>query len=182
MLLERCSPGTPLRNLGEPEQDEIIAKLLRELWREPPKSHRFRPLAEMIASWSVQTREAMDQWSDQSLVEEGLIAFAELAGSDTPAVLLATDLHAGNVLRAERAKWLVIDPKPFVGDPCYDATQHLLNCRERMSEKPLDTVQRFAGLLDIEEARLRQWTFARFAVNYGEDSASMSKVAAKLAG
>lgn len=26
-------------------------------------------------------------------------------------VLLATDLHAGNVLRAEREPWLVIDPK-----------------------------------------------------------------------
>ena len=24
--------------------------------------------------------------------------------------------------------WLVIDPKPFVGDPAYDATQHLFNC------------------------------------------------------
>jgi streptomycin 6-kinase len=31
-------------------------------------------------------------------------------------VLLATDLHAGNVLRAQRQPWLVIDPKPFVGD------------------------------------------------------------------
>jgi len=38
-------------------------------------------------------------------------------------VLLATDLHAGNVLRSERKPWLVIDPKLFIGDPAYDATQ-----------------------------------------------------------
>jgi len=44
-------------------------------------------------------------------------------------VLLATDLHAGNVLRAQREPWLVIDPKPFLGDPAYDATQHLFNSR-----------------------------------------------------
>jgi len=39
-------------------------------------------------------------------------------------MLLATDLHAGNVLPAAREPWLVIDPKPFTGDPAYDATQH----------------------------------------------------------
>ena len=44
-----------------------------------------------------------------------------------------TDLHAGNVVRAEREPWLVIDPKPFVGDPAYDATQHLLNCRDEIA-------------------------------------------------
>jgi streptomycin 6-kinase len=29
MLLERCEPGTPLRALPEPEQDLVIATLLR---------------------------------------------------------------------------------------------------------------------------------------------------------
>src|SRR5215207_7784436 len=38
----------------------------------------------------------------------------ELSRSAPTDVLLATDLHAGNVLRARREPWLVIDPKPFV--------------------------------------------------------------------
>ena len=42
--------------------------------------------------------------------------------TDVAEVVLATDLHAGNVLQAERQPWLVIDPKPFVGDPAFDAT------------------------------------------------------------
>ena len=62
------------------------------------------------------------------LVREGLRLFKELPQMRPRDVLLATDLHAGNVLRARREPWLVIDPKPFVGDPAYDATQHLLNC------------------------------------------------------
>src|SRR5713101_5283024 len=33
MLLERCVPGTVLRLLPEPEQDLVIALLLRRLWR-----------------------------------------------------------------------------------------------------------------------------------------------------
>ena len=42
-------------------------------------------------------------------------------------MLLHTDLHAGNVLAAEREPWLAIDPKPYVGDPAYDVTQHIFN-------------------------------------------------------
>ena len=49
------------------------------------------------------------------------------------------------VLRAEREPWLVIDPKPFVGDPCYDATQHLLNCEDRLQARPRELIERFAG-------------------------------------
>jgi streptomycin 6-kinase len=43
-------------------------------------------------------------------------------------VLLCTDLHAENVLAAEREPWLAIDPKPCIGDPAFDAIQHMLNC------------------------------------------------------
>jgi streptomycin 6-kinase len=40
-------------------------------------------------------------------------------GEHDMAVVISTDLHAGNVLGAEREPWLAIDPKPFVGDPAY---------------------------------------------------------------
>lgn len=38
-----------------------------------------------------------------------------------PSTLLCTDLHAGNVLAAGRESWLATDPKPYLGDPTYDA-------------------------------------------------------------
>ena len=66
------------------------------------------------------------RWPDVGLVQAGLRLFEELPRSSPTHMLLATDLHAGNVLRAQREPWLVIDPKPFVGDPAYDATQDLL--------------------------------------------------------
>ena len=40
MLLERCEPGTHLRAPG-PEQDVVIAALLRRLWRTPHQPHPF---------------------------------------------------------------------------------------------------------------------------------------------
>ena len=88
----------------------------------------------------------------------------EERSSPAPAsVLLATDLQAGSVLRAERGPELVIDPKPFVGDPAYDATQHLLNCPERLQQDPADTIRPFSDLLGVEAERVRLWVFARCA-------------------
>jgi streptomycin 6-kinase len=95
-------------------------------------------------------------------VREGVRLLDELPRSSPAEVLLATDLHAGNVLSARREPWLVIDPKPYVGDPAYDATQHLLNCA-RLRSDPLACVRRFSELLDLDVDRVRLWTFARAA-------------------
>ena len=51
-------------------------------------------------------------------------------------MLLATDPHGDNVLTAQREPWLVIDPKPYVGDPTYDLLQHTLNCEDRLAADP----------------------------------------------
>ena len=103
------------------------------------------------------------------LVREGLRLFEELPQSAPSHPLLATDLHAGNVLRAGREPWLVIDPKPFVGDPAYDATQHLLICGARLRSDPENTIRRFADLLDVDRERVQLWTFARAAAEPRDD-------------
>ncbi len=163
MLLERCEPGTALRQLPEPEQDVVIAGLLRRLWRVPPAPHPFRPLAAMTAQWASETIADAAKWVDTGLVQAGLRMFEELPRTASTNVVLATDLHAGNVLRSQREPWLVIDPKPFVGDPAYDATQHLLNCEGRMRSHPYATIRRFADLLEVDHERVRLWMFARSA-------------------
>jgi streptomycin 6-kinase len=169
MLLERCVPGTTLRALPETEQDLVIAGLLRRLWRSPSTPHPFRPLSAMTEHWSGETLSHIERWPDAGLVREGLRLFRELPRTAPTEVLLATDLHAGNVLRSERQPWLVIDPKPFVGDPAYDATQHLFNCRARLRSDPHGTIRRIADLLGLDRERVRLWTFARAAAEPRDD-------------
>jgi streptomycin 6-kinase len=163
MLLEACEPGTSLREEPEARQDVIIAGLLRRIWRRPPPPHRLRPLSTMLAYWAEETEAVAHSWSDAGLVRAGLGLFSELSVAAPDDVLLATDLHAGNVLRAQREPWLVIDPKPFVGDRTYDATQHLFNCRQRVLEAPRATIDSFADRLAVDRERLRLWMFARAA-------------------
>ena len=170
MLLERCVPGTHLRMLrSEVEQDVLVASLLRRVWRLPAGRHPFRPLSVMIRRWMDDTLARSRQWPDAGLVHEGLYLLQQLSQPASDDVLLATDLHAGNVLRAEREEWLVIDPKPFVGDRTYDATQHLLNCYERLRSNGIDVIQRFADLLGVDGERVRLWVFARAAAEPRDD-------------
>jgi len=163
MLLERCEPGTSLHQLPESEQDVVIAALLRRMWRAPSEPHPFRSLSELTAEWTCETLVDQPRWPDPGLVREGLKLFHELPRTASVHVLLATDLHSGNVLRAQREPWLAIDPKPFVGDPAYDATQHLANCDARMKSDPEGTIRRFADLLGVDPERVRWWIFARAA-------------------
>lgn len=169
MLIERCEPGTTLRTLPESEQDLVIARLLRRLWRSPSAPHPFRPLSALTEYWSDETLADIERWPDTKLVREGLRLFKELPRTTPMEMLLATDLHAGNVLRAEREPWLVIDPKPFVGDPAYDATQHLFNSAARLRSDPDGTIRRFADLLSVDRERVRLWTFARAAAEPRDD-------------
>jgi streptomycin 6-kinase len=183
MLLERCVPGSSLRALPETEQDVVIARLLGRFWRVPPAHQHFRHLSAMLTYWRKETMHDEAHWEDPELVSAGLRAFEEMVAPAPSDVLLATDLHAGNALRAERETWLVIDPKPFVGDRAYDATQHLLNCRERLRSRPHDTIKSFADLLEVDHDRVRRWTFARLAAgprdNWDDEATALARTLAR---
>jgi streptomycin 6-kinase len=162
MLLERCEPGTMLADeLPEPDQDEILCTLLLRLWREPPAGHDFPSLQEMCARWAQEYEADEDRPRlDPGIERAGIELFRTLPASAGRQVVLATDLHNYNVLAAQREPWLAIDPKPHVGDPAYDALQHMINC-ERVLVDPAGLVQRMAELLGLDPERLRLWLFAR---------------------
>jgi streptomycin 6-kinase len=95
-------------------------------------------------------------------------------------VLLCTDLHGDNILAAQRAPWLVIDPKPYVGDPAYDLLQHMLNCQDRLAADPAGLANRMATLAGVDAGRVRQWLFA-WSVQESIGSPLMRQVARRLA-
>ena len=172
MLLERCLPGTTLRSQPEPDQDEIIAAVLKQVWISSTARNgltAFRHLSQMIDFWCAETMAQSCLWPDAGLVGEGLRVMKELARPAAGDVLLATDLHAGNVLRSQREPWLGIDPKPFLGDRAYDPLQHLMNCEARLHRDPRGLIERVADLAEVDSGRLRLWTFARAAADPRDD-------------
>jgi streptomycin 6-kinase len=186
LLLERCHPGSPLSVLPEAEQDQVIAGLLARLWQAPTAEFTFRPLQDMCRMWvrgfhrRVADAPAGAGVIDPGLARAGTELFVALAAPTPRDVLLCTDLHAGNVLAAQREPWLVIDPKPYLGDPSYDVLQHLLNCGERLAADPAGLAQRMADLLNLDGLRVRHWLFARCVIE-GVDDPMLQAVAAALA-
>lgn len=182
LLLERCRPGTQLRALPAEEHDLVIAGLLRRLWVEPPPGHCFRPHADMCDYWDSRYEErslAERSCLEAPLAAAGIDLLRELPRRGGDAVLLHTDLHAGNVLAAEREPWLAIDPKPYVGDPAYDATQHIFNEVFIEGADPGALASRMARLLDLDLDRILLWLFAR-AVEASPYWAGMADLARTL--
>ncbi|MGN6170518.1 MAG: aminoglycoside phosphotransferase family protein [Solirubrobacteraceae bacterium] len=176
MQLKRCLP--------EPEQDEVIAGLLRRLWaREPQEGHPFASLRDICDRWAECIElalETSDGRADPGLARAGAAMLRELARTAERSVLLSTDLHAENVLASRREPWLVIDPKRFVGDPAFDPVQHILSCGQRLSADPACVADRMAELCQLDVARVRLWLFARCAQESLHDL-TMRKPARRLA-
>jgi streptomycin 6-kinase len=166
LLLERCVPGTRLRELAEPAALEVAASILRRFRRPGPAAAQYRLLADVARGWTV---EIQDRWTEFGRpYERALLDFAverieDLAASATESVVLHQDLHAENILRAEREPWLAIDPKPLVGDPAFDAASLLRDRRDELARQPdparlirwrLDAL---TDLLALDRERLRGW-------------------------
>ena len=185
LLLERCEPGTALSDvLPALGQDVVVASVLRRVWIEPPAGHRFRTLSTMCDRWADEFEykyAASDAGLrlDPGLARAGIEQFRALPRTADRTVLLYTDLHPENVLAAQREPWLAIDPKPYVGDPTYDALQHMLNHPDRLATDPVAFVERMAELLDLEPSRLREWLFAR-SVQESIDAPNLRQAAIAL--
>ena len=186
LLIERCLPGTPLgQALPEPEQDQVVAGLLRQLWAQPHAAYPFRSLAQMCAAWAGEFERAYAAAGpadrlDPGLARAGIALFRTLPHTAGRQALLCTDLHGDNVLAAIRTPWLVIDPKPYIGDPAYDVLQHMLNCENRLAADPAALALRMADLAGLDGGRVRQWLFAR-SVQESIGSPLMRHVAGRLA-
>ena len=117
LLLERCLPGTPLSQLAPDDALGVLVGLLPRLWI--PAGSPFHSLTEE-AAWLAAGLEA--EWEragrpfERRLVDATLDIFATLPSSQGEQVLVNQDLHADNVLGAEREPWLVVDPKPLAGE------------------------------------------------------------------
>jgi streptomycin 6-kinase len=163
LLLERCRPGTPLREDDPKRALAVFADLLPRLWitTGPP----FRPLAEEAAWWADGLRASWERAGrpfERAILETALRLLQELAPTQGKQVLLHQDLHAENVLRAEREPWLVIDPKPLAGEREFGLAPIVrsfeLGHSERAVRRRLD---RLSAELGLDRDRARGWALAQ---------------------
>jgi streptomycin 6-kinase len=183
LLLERCEPGTPLSDLPPDEAMNVMVDLLPRLWK--PAGAPFRSLAEEAMWWAEQLP---DQWDragrpfERRLLEAALEILDALPRSQGEQVLLHQDLHAGNVLRARREPWLVIDPKPLVGEREFGIAALVRG--PELGSGPDAARRRFdrlTGDLSLDADRARRWVLVQtLAWAFGDDGVDPGQ--AELAG
>lgn len=183
LLVERCRPGTQLIELDDDAATGVVAGLLPQLWIEPP--HGLRRLAELAGRWAV---ELPERWSalgrpfERTILDAAVSALVDLGPTQGPLVLANEDLHAANVLRAEREPWLVIDPKPIAAEREFtpiamirDVKEHLR--RELWAEGVRRRLDRFSSELGLDRERVRGWALAHtVAWGMGKDGVSTGHV------
>ncbi len=98
---------------------------------------------------------------DEALIDAATEAFEYLAPTQGDPVLVNQDLHAGNVLAAEREPWLLIDPKPLAGEREFGVAS-IVRGRElgHSREAVLYRLDRLSDELELDRERVRLWTIA----------------------
>jgi streptomycin 6-kinase len=193
LLLERLEPGTPLTD--HPDRDaaiDIICGLLRRLRRPPGRAHPFPMVRELAQQWAEELpallqRHSQPSWSP--LVEEATAVARDLATPDGDELLVNRDAHLGNVLAAGREPWLLIDPKPLVGEPAFDAGWLLLELLGPAGTpaQARRLVARLGDGLGVDPDRVRAWALVRavetglWLLDLGDDPSGDFAIAATLA-
>jgi streptomycin 6-kinase len=85
-------------------------------------------------------------------------------------VLINQDLHGGNILRARREPWLMIDPKPLIGEREFSLAPIVRSYELGHSRTSvLRRLDRLTSDLGLDRERARLWTVGQ-TVAWATDS------------
>ena len=163
ILMERCEPGTLLAETDPSSALDVLIGLLPRLWKTVDEP--FRALADDAAWWLDELSgdwEAAGRPFERRLLDEVADTLRSLAGTQGEQVLLHQDLHTDNVLAARREPWLVIDPKPLVGEREFNVAPIVRDYVLGHSRHDvLHRLDRLTSELGLDRERARGWTIGQ---------------------
>jgi streptomycin 6-kinase len=166
LLLERCTPGIHLPATVGIDQLAIASGLLARLLR--PADAPFRHLAEEARNWEsslVESWHSAGQPCERALVDLALHHLQTLGPTQTELLLLNQDMHGNNIISRGDADWVVIDPKPLVGERAFSLAPLVRSSEFGHSRNAvLDRLDRLARELDVDRERARGWSIAQTMV------------------
>jgi streptomycin 6-kinase len=170
LLLEQLRPGTLLSSLPDDEATAVAAEVMVQLWKPPAGDHPFPTVDE----WLLGLKRLRQRYGGgtgpfpEAAVARAEAVYAEVRADAAPPVVLHGDLHHYNILAAERAPWLAIDPQGVLGEPAFEAAALLRNPSPQVFRWP-DLRARTQRRLDIlaEHTGLDRWRLAAWGLASG---------------
>ncbi|MGW5429494.1 aminoglycoside phosphotransferase family protein [Streptomyces sp. NPDC004059] len=165
MLLERLDESRMLSAMADTRAAVVVvARLLDRLtsFPAPPGMRRLGDIAEAMLEQTPWALERIPDPGARRIVADCAAAVREVVAEPGDR-LLHWDLHFENVLAADRAEWLAIDPKPLAGDPGFELWPALDNRFEAAEvRRRFDAMTEVLGL---DRERARAWTLGRLLQN-----------------
>ncbi|WP_426573575.1 aminoglycoside phosphotransferase family protein [Aquihabitans sp. McL0605] len=177
LLLERCRPGTDLGRspLDADATIDVMADLTEASWIVPPAGHTLATLQDQAHRWLAAmepTWEERGRPFPRARLDLAMAGLREVADDQGPQVIINQDLHEQNVLAAERAPWLVIDPKPLVGERALSLAPILRSLGYfHGPTAALAALDPVAERLGLDVGRVLRWTVGQ-SVAWGMDPSS----------
>lgn len=170
LLLERTS-SQDLTTLDIRAACETVAALYPRLHR--PAIPQLRPLSGECTRWAAELAALpAGAPAPHRLVQQASALAADFASDPaTDGRIVHGDLHYFNVLAAERAPWLAIDPKPLSGDPCFEVAPLLWNrwpeavAGGRVRDAVRERMDVVVDAAQLDRERVRDWIVVRQLVN-----------------
>jgi streptomycin 6-kinase len=189
ILLERLEPRSLDDIPDDTEATQILAELLARLSavQAPPEVRRLEDVVAEMLEDAPRLIPRLADPAEQKLVLRYAAQVAELV-QEPGDRLLHWDLHYDNVMGAQRAPWLVIDPKPLAGDPSFELFQALSNRWDDLvatGDLPGAIRRRFDLMVEVvglDRDRAVGWTMGRILQNVlwdlggGEDEIESEQV------
>lgn len=163
LLLERCMPGHHLSVCRDVDPLNVMINLLPRLWKQAGLP--FKTLADEASTWASNIHgdwEASGRSCERMLVDVAVDYLSELSKTQPEQVLVHQDLHGDNVLSAEREPWLVIDPKPLIGERAFALAPIIRSFEFGHSRKAVvNRLHRLSAELGLDRERVRGWAIAQ---------------------
>ena len=172
LLVERLRPGALLRPLvfeDDAAATAIVADVMAALWLPVPEHHALST----IGDWSRQLADLRPSFGGGTgpfppfLVDAAERLFAELIASSRPLMVLHGDLHHDNIISAQRAPWLAIDPTGVVGERECEIGALLFNPLRWLPAQPdvkriqARRIDQIGDRLGLDRQRLLGWGIAQ---------------------
>jgi len=163
LLIERCEPGDHLSTIAPEAALDVFAELLPRLWVDAGEP--FVSAGDEAARWAKELPSTWDhagQPFELDLLDAAIQAIETLVATTGRQVLVHQDLHGDNVLRAAREPWLVIDPKPLVGEREFSLAPIIRSYEFGHSrECVLQRLDTLTSALRLDRERARFWAMAQ---------------------